>query len=570
MKRILTIALVVIAALYASACGADGSSSARDLPLRTPAGTISAGYRHTVGLRADGTAVATGLNKFGQCDVSSWSDLVAVSAGSNHSVGLRADGTAVATGARENGQCDVSSWSDLVAVSAGGLHTVGLRADGTAVAIGSNQYGQCDVSSWSDLVAISAGGLHTVGLRADGTALATGFNEDGRCDVSSWSDLTAVSAGGLHTLGLRADGTAVAVGDSSFGRCDVSSWKDLVAVSAGGFHSVGLRADGTPVSAGGYEGGQRDISSWKNLIAISAGYEHTVGLRADGKVLAAGDFRFGQCDVDSWALAAWPPPGGASATTASSPSPSPSETGEPGDPSTAASVYLLDGSGARESIISNASWAAEIAKLGGPRVRVRDMGIKNQTFLQDRRLVEAMPRNGAIVLIGLSMARFSGDPKEGLAGYDPKAVLASTAEVQHLYSVSRIFSDERKRQVLDRVLVERYPSFRATHDANAAALEQLIKACLARNLHPVLLELPVNLEIVGTSLDKPQATYRIATGKLAARYGIPYLDFLDDAGLVSGDFYDLLHLVEPGRVKWQKRLSVEVAARLDEYGIGKR
>jgi alpha-tubulin suppressor-like RCC1 family protein len=63
-----------------------------------------------VGLRSDGTAVATGYNGSGQCDVSGWHDLVAVSASWGHTVGLRSDGTAVATGRNDDGQCDVSGW----------------------------------------------------------------------------------------------------------------------------------------------------------------------------------------------------------------------------------------------------------------------------------------------------------------------------------------------------------------------------------------------------------------------------------------------------------------------------
>jgi hypothetical protein len=112
--------------------------------------------------------------------------LVAISAGSSHTVGLRSDGTAVATGDNDDGRCDVSGWGDLVAVSARGWHTVGLRSDGTAVATGYNGSGQCDVSGWHDLVAVSASWGHTVGLRSDGTAVATGRNDDGQCDVSGW------------------------------------------------------------------------------------------------------------------------------------------------------------------------------------------------------------------------------------------------------------------------------------------------------------------------------------------------------------------------------------------------
>ena len=33
---------------------------------------ICAGYSHTVGLRADGTVVAVGDNRYGQCDVQGW------------------------------------------------------------------------------------------------------------------------------------------------------------------------------------------------------------------------------------------------------------------------------------------------------------------------------------------------------------------------------------------------------------------------------------------------------------------------------------------------------------------
>ena len=39
-----------------------------------------------------------------------WRDLVAVSAGREHTVGLRSDGTVVATGDNGYGQCDVSGW----------------------------------------------------------------------------------------------------------------------------------------------------------------------------------------------------------------------------------------------------------------------------------------------------------------------------------------------------------------------------------------------------------------------------------------------------------------------------
>jgi len=261
---------------------------------------IATGDLHTVALRADGTVVAMGDNGDGQCDVSGWTDVVAISADHAQTVGLRADGTVVAVGNNDYGQCDVSDWTDVVAIVAGGSWTVGLRADSTVLAVGNNDYGQCDVSDWTDVVAIVAGDLHTVGLRADGTVVAVGGNYQGQCNVSGWTDVVAISAGIFHTVGLRADGTVVAVGNDNDGQLSVSDWTDVVAIATAGGHTVGLRADGTAVAVGYDDDGQCGVSGWTGVVTISAGNYHTVGLRADGTVVAVGDNEVGQCDVASW------------------------------------------------------------------------------------------------------------------------------------------------------------------------------------------------------------------------------------------------------------------------------
>ena len=262
--------------------------------------TVSAGLFNTLALRTDGTVVAVGDNDYGQCNVSDWTDIVAVSAGWCHTVGLRSDGTVVAVGDNNSGQCDVSDWTDIVAVSAGWSHTVGLRADGTVVAVGANVNGQCNVSDWTDIVAVSAGARHTVGLRSDGTVVAVGYNEYGQCDVGDLTDIVAISAGGHLTVGLKSDGTVVAVGDNEYGQCDVDDWTDIVAVSAGGDHTVGLRSDGTVVAVGSDYYGQCYVSDWKYIVAVSAGADHTVGLRSDGTVVAVGHNVDDRCDVWDW------------------------------------------------------------------------------------------------------------------------------------------------------------------------------------------------------------------------------------------------------------------------------
>ncbi|MCI9068263.1 MAG: chromosome condensation regulator, partial [Lachnospiraceae bacterium] len=52
---------------------------------------------------------------------------VAISAGDHHTVGLKRDGSVVAAGSNKYGQCDVFSWRNIMAVSAGGSHTAAIQ-----------------------------------------------------------------------------------------------------------------------------------------------------------------------------------------------------------------------------------------------------------------------------------------------------------------------------------------------------------------------------------------------------------------------------------------------------------
>ena len=254
---------------------------------------VSAGTRHTVYLRSDGTVFAVGDESDGRCIVNHWKDIVAVSAGHKHTVGLKVDGTVVAVGNNDNGQCNVSHWKNIVAVSAGAKHTIGLKTDGSVVATGSNEQGECNVNSWTDIVSISAGSVCSVGLKSDGTVVATGSNKYGQCDVSDWEDIVAISSGNNHTVGLMSDGTVVAAGSDEFNKTNVGNWTNIVAVSAGWSHTVGLKSDGTVVAVGWNQLNQCNITTWKNIINVSAGRLHTIGLEASGMPVAAGNEQAG-------------------------------------------------------------------------------------------------------------------------------------------------------------------------------------------------------------------------------------------------------------------------------------
>lgn len=124
----------------------------RSIPLyQSISSTISAGFCHTIGLKADGTVVAVGSNYIGKCNVSGWTDIVAIAAERFHTLGLKSDGTVVAVGGNDDGQCNVSGWTDIIAVSTNQNHSVGLKSDGTVVAVGDNDDGECDVSGWTNI-----------------------------------------------------------------------------------------------------------------------------------------------------------------------------------------------------------------------------------------------------------------------------------------------------------------------------------------------------------------------------------------------------------------------------------
>lgn len=330
MRRIRSIDILIVAILLVlliTGCGTS-SDTPEDTSDTTPSDTenteleikeqnhtISAGYKHTLGLKTDGTVIAAGNNENGQCEVSQWTDIVAVFAGDMNSFGLKRDGTLVVAGKPdefdEYGQCNVSLWTNIKAISAERYHTVGLKTDGTVVAIGYNEFGQCEVFQWTDIAMASAGSHHTVGLKNDGTVIAIGRNQYNQCNVTEWKDIVQVQAYGNTTVGLKKDGTVVWTGEGSNNSLDImEGYENLTAIS-GEFGSLtGLTKTGEVVVKGqyvhaGYWRFLEDVvSDWYFVEVISAGSQFVVKLNTGemnaGTVEAVGDNEYGQCNVSDW------------------------------------------------------------------------------------------------------------------------------------------------------------------------------------------------------------------------------------------------------------------------------
>jgi len=231
-------------------------------------------------------------------------------------------------------------------------------------------------------------------------------------------------------------------------------------------------------------------------------------------------------------------------------------------------VILLGGSSARESTIDDDNWAAQILRLGGPTVLAYNLGSKHDTFELDREVVKLLPKDmPAIVYIGISIGRFCNsrsDPTLSL----PDPEIPAPAYYQHVYSIDkRIQSASLKRYYARYWLTKRRPKFKAHYGHNITVLDSVVRICKDRGLYPVLLDLPRDLPIIGHSFDAQVATYKAGCKRVAAKYHIPWLTFVAAARFADRDFFDIFHIVESGRVKYQRLLSEKTVARLDKYGL---
>lgn len=228
-------------------------------------------------------------------------------------------------------------------------------------------------------------------------------------------------------------------------------------------------------------------------------------------------------------------------------------------------VVLLGGSAARESTIKDAgtgSWAAQVAADGGPAVVAFNLGSRNRTLAQDVQIVKYLPQ-GSLVFIGINVGRFT-DAMSSPA-VTPAGTTGLSPYKQHEYSVTHILTDAKKRLILQKWLVKRYPAFKKHFALNAKLLATLVKKCKERGLHPVLLDLPRDTAIIGTKLAKPMSRMTAASKAVAAAQGIPWVSFVAEAHVPNASFYDLWHLVQPGRMTWQRLLSAKTAELLKNY-----
>ena len=235
-------------------------------------------------------------------------------------------------------------------------------------------------------------------------------------------------------------------------------------------------------------------------------------------------------------------------------------------------VYYLGDSIARESVISDRSWTAALVRKAAAAGKIdvyaaRGVAGHNQTFGMDEKIVEGLPptpdrQPRGIVLIGVGISRFIGPPTPmAPASLEPPAPGLQpplSPWAQHHYDDRRPLALTRKRELVPRWMERRWAGFAANKRANVAAIQRVITLCKSKGLRPIIVDLPLDLRVVGSGLDRPRIAIRDAMNGLARRNGIRYIHFNKSLNLPSSAFWDLHHLLRPGYERWQARLSAEL------------
>jgi hypothetical protein len=272
-------------------------------------------------------------------------------------------------------------------------------------------------------------------------------------------------------------------------------------------------------------------------------------------------------------------------------------------------LYLVGGSSARESIVSGAGLAGEIVRDGGPRVVAYDLGSINQNFAESLAVVDSVPDTPAWMLVGVNLGRFTETRQANAVQSEGRELLLESGAVHsfvsshwglekhqytilpgvwsyitqwarthgadliegkspsteyalHRYSAATRRSDSQKKRLVTKWNTSRRPVFDQNVAANLQMLEELLKQARERGVHVVLVELPLNTQIVGDSFATSQQQYQQPVTALASKYGAAYIDLNKTVDIPSRDFQDLSHLIAPGRVIWQHALAKELAPLL--------
>lgn len=238
-----------------------------------------------VAVKNDGTVVATGNNKNGECNVSEWNNIVSVSTSVKHTVGLKSNGTVVATGNNTNNQCNVEEWKDIIKVIATIDGTVGLKENGTIVTTGKFN----DVPDWENIIDIEASGSLIYGLTSSGKVLKNGEQNE---KLNDYKNIINIDLDNLGLLAIKVDESIEKIYVESMEKMsgtEYLEWKNIIYTN----NEIGILAinsKGNLVYTSKVTNIE-EIKNWDNLIYVAL-YENRranefyyIGITKNGDIL---------------------------------------------------------------------------------------------------------------------------------------------------------------------------------------------------------------------------------------------------------------------------------------------
>lgn len=207
-------------------------------------------------------------------------------------------------------QCEVEDWKDIVMLSQSSTHTVGLKSDGTVIStykIGeqlSKEYVELLNELWEtsqkyDKEHLQSLLLKTMNkyepsllkkaaedLKHYGMILLTGVKEKMPDDynVSEWRDILSVKAGRIFTVGLKADGTLIASGDiAQEALHKISLWHDISDFAVDFDVIYAVTKSGKVLCTD--EKIAESIKDWQNITEIAVSDDIILAFTNDGQVL---------------------------------------------------------------------------------------------------------------------------------------------------------------------------------------------------------------------------------------------------------------------------------------------
>jgi alpha-tubulin suppressor-like RCC1 family protein len=208
---------------------------------------------HALGLRSDGNVLAWGSTP-GAPALPAGLTYTQVAAGWRHSVALRSDGTAVCFGDNSSGQCNApppAAGTSFVSVGAGQERSAALQSDGQIVVWGLAAAPPI-LPPGVVYVELVVGSHHLLARRSDGAVVGWGLGFSGETQMPPLPpgrSVLGLAAGNQFSLALLDDGSLLGFGNNAFGQRDVpvpAAGHVFASIDAGQFSGAAVQSPLAP------------------------------------------------------------------------------------------------------------------------------------------------------------------------------------------------------------------------------------------------------------------------------------------------------------------------------------